>query len=83
MINPNTFNIIIKPRASTPLKATLGGKDAQSIKNARDCNLDFKTTSNSFRVVKDQSLRFLGRRNPPFFKYLIPLLAVIKSISCI
>jgi hypothetical protein len=58
---------IIKPGASAPLKATLGGKDAQGIKNARDCNLDFKTTSNGFRVIKDESLRFLGRRNSPFF----------------
>lgn len=35
------------------MKATLGGKDAQGIKNFENSNLDFKTTINSFRVAKD------------------------------
>jgi hypothetical protein len=34
------------------MKATLGGKDAQGIKSIEGSNLDFKTTINSFRVIK-------------------------------
>jgi hypothetical protein len=40
------------------MKAILGGKDAQGIKNVGDFNLDFKTTINSFKIIKDLSLRF-------------------------
>ena len=51
------------------MKAILGGKDAQGIKNTRDINLDSKATSNSFRVVKRFFLVLLGRSNIlPFFK---------------
>jgi hypothetical protein len=38
----------IKPRASAPMKATFGGKDAQGIKSFRTINSDFKIASNNF-----------------------------------
>jgi len=35
------------------MKATFGGTDAQGIKSVEDFNLNFKTTINSFRIIKD------------------------------
>lgn len=58
MINSNIFSIIFKLRAPDANEGDNGGKDAQSIKNARDFNLDSKTTINSFRIIKDSSLGF-------------------------
>ena len=68
MINPNTFNIIIKPRASTPMKVTLGGKDAQGIESFRTHYPDFKIANNSFKIVNGLVLDFRGEKKfSPFF----------------
>lgn len=42
--------------------------DAQGSKITRARSSDFKVANNNFRIIKDLSLRFWGRRNsPPFF----------------
>ena len=54
-------------RASTPQKATLGGKDAQDNENSGPYYSDLKIANNYFEVFKGVALEFGGRSNSPLF----------------
>lgn len=50
------------------MKATLGGKDAQSVESAKTTYPDFKIASNSFKVIEGLVLELGGEKQfSPFF----------------
>lgn len=44
------------------MKATLGGRDAQSIENFKNHYPDFKITSNNFKIINGLVLEFGGEK---------------------
>ena len=52
------------------MKATLGGRDAQSVESAKTTYPDFKIANNSFKIVKGLVLELGREKKFSLFLYL-------------